>query len=197
MSAICASFADFKLIKGRKVCQLVCEVPLEQADAALAALGGLPNPHAERWVGIAPLKEQPQVQPSPGPAGDGGSTAVSSPASTPQAQPRGAAAAATKPERKWDDIPPSQQAGIACERDDFRRWVQRDAPIKRWNQERAVDHPWWGKSVAVDAAEAAQYIRWYCGVSSRSELDTNPEAAARWRDLYGKFQADTRYGDRR
>ena len=62
MTPICATFSDFRLVKGRKVCQLVCEVPLEQADAALAALGGLPNPHAERWVGIVPLKAQPQGQ---------------------------------------------------------------------------------------------------------------------------------------
>ncbi len=40
MTPICATFSDFRLVKGRKVCQLVCEVPLEQADAALAALGG-------------------------------------------------------------------------------------------------------------------------------------------------------------
>ena len=216
MTAICASFADFKLIKGRKVCQLVCEVPLEQAGAALAALGGLPNPHAERWVGIAPLKEQPQGQPSPGPAGDGGSTAgVSAGFPPPQAQPRGAAAAATgpgssngrtaefgsanggsnpspgtKPERRWDDIPPSQQAGIACGRDDFKRWVRMQAPDERWDGESVLqreDRPY----------SVEEEVRWYCGVSSRTELDTNPEAAARWRTLYGMFQTDTRYGDRR
>jgi hypothetical protein len=38
------TFSDFRLIKGRKVCQIVIEVPIEQADQALAALGGLPQP---------------------------------------------------------------------------------------------------------------------------------------------------------
>ena len=41
MAAIKATFSDFKLIKTRKVAQLVMEIPVEQADAALKALGGL------------------------------------------------------------------------------------------------------------------------------------------------------------
>jgi hypothetical protein len=52
------TFSDFKLIRGRKVAQLVIEVPLEQADAALQALGGIPNPADERWVAVARLNQQ-------------------------------------------------------------------------------------------------------------------------------------------
>ncbi len=178
MTAICASFADFKLIKGRKVCQLVCEVPLEQADAALAALGGLPNPHAERWVGIAPLTKQPQGKPT---SGSAPSPSLADAADSP--------AAAPKPERKWDDIPPSQQAGIACASDEFQLWLL-------GQRFRTPD----GGAVTAggpSSEHAASAVRHICGVSSRSDLDTNPEARARWRDLYGKFQTDTRYGDRR
>lgn len=36
---------------------------------------------------------------------------------------------------------------------------------------------------------AADSIRKYCGVQSRSELDTNPEAAARWRNLKAEYEA--------
>lgn len=54
-AAIKGTFADFRLIKGRKVAQLVIELPIEEADAALATLGGLPQPAAERWVAIAAL----------------------------------------------------------------------------------------------------------------------------------------------
>lgn len=181
MTAICASFADFKLIKGRKVCQLVCEVPLEQADAALAALGGLPNPHAERWVGIAPLTEQPQVQPSPGPAGGGNAGNSSQRAGDVTCQ-TAVSPAAAKPKRDWDDIPPSQQAGIACADRRFGEWLTQfhDMPV-----------------LDGSPSEIAGHLRLVLNLRSRSELDTNPEAAARWRDLYGKFQTDTRYGDRR
>jgi hypothetical protein len=57
------TFADFRLIKGRKVCQIVIEVPIEQADQALAALGGLPQPATEAWVAIARLETKERVVP--------------------------------------------------------------------------------------------------------------------------------------
>lgn len=168
MTPICATFSDFRLVKGRKVCQLVCEVPLEQADAALAALGGIPNPHAERWVGIVALKEQPQGKLNSGSAPPPHADAADSPA------------AASKPKKPWHEYLPSQQAGMACDRVAFAIWLARDEPE------------------APETAEAcAKLLRTKLGISSRSDLDTNPEAAKRWRELFGMYQADTQYGDRR
>lgn len=63
MTAIQATFADFKVIKGRKVAQLVMEVPLEGANHALQALGGVPQPQSEQWVGIAPIAAQERPEP--------------------------------------------------------------------------------------------------------------------------------------
>ena len=60
-----ATFSDFRLIKTRKVAQLVFEVPIEEADGALHALGGLPRSDDERWCGIARLQEKAPVAPSP------------------------------------------------------------------------------------------------------------------------------------
>ncbi len=60
-----ASFADFRLVKGRKVAQLVFEVPIEQADQALTALGGLPQPAAETWVALARLETRSRGQVKP------------------------------------------------------------------------------------------------------------------------------------
>jgi hypothetical protein len=57
-SAIKATFADFKIVKTRKLAQLIFEIPIEQADSALAALGGIPRSDAERWVAIALLVQQ-------------------------------------------------------------------------------------------------------------------------------------------
>lgn len=54
-----ATFSDFKIVKGRKVCQVVLEVALENADAALKVLGGVPRPDAETWVGVARLVVKP------------------------------------------------------------------------------------------------------------------------------------------
>jgi hypothetical protein len=63
LAATQGTFADFRLIKGRKVCQIVIEVPIEQADQALAALGGLPQPATEAWVALARLETKTRVVP--------------------------------------------------------------------------------------------------------------------------------------
>jgi hypothetical protein len=52
-TAFQATFSDFRLVKGRKVCQLIFEVPIEGADKAISVLGGIPNPEHSAWVGIA------------------------------------------------------------------------------------------------------------------------------------------------
>jgi hypothetical protein len=62
-AAIQGTFADFKLVKTRRTVQIVIEVPIEQADQALAALGGLPQPAEEKWVAIARLETKAKVQP--------------------------------------------------------------------------------------------------------------------------------------
>lgn len=54
-SAVRGTFADFKTVKTRGVCQLIIEVPIEAADNALTLLGGVPQAKAEQWVGIAPI----------------------------------------------------------------------------------------------------------------------------------------------
>ena len=68
-AAIQATFADFKLVKTRKVVQWVFETPIEEADAGLEALGGLPRSDAERWVAIARLNvDSPLAKVAPPPA---------------------------------------------------------------------------------------------------------------------------------
>lgn len=77
---------------------------------------------------------------------------------------------------------------MMCDDARFGLWTGTVAPKTRWDH-RNVE--------MTDVYTPKDYVRWYCGVSSRSDLDTNPEAAKRWRDLFGMFQADTQYGDRR
>ena len=64
MTAIRATYSDVKLVKTRKVFQLIFEVPIEEADNALRVLGGLPRPDAEIWVGIAPITEEAAARPA-------------------------------------------------------------------------------------------------------------------------------------
>lgn len=66
-AAIKGQFADFKIIKTRKLAQLIIEIPIEQADAALATLGGIPRSDNERWIALARLDLTASQQPLPHP----------------------------------------------------------------------------------------------------------------------------------
>lgn len=50
-----ATYSDWKLVKSRKVVQIVLEVPMEAADLAYQVLGGMPNHAAEAWLAVAKL----------------------------------------------------------------------------------------------------------------------------------------------
>lgn len=92
-AAFHASYADWKLVKSRKVVQIVLEVPMEASDAAYQLLGGMPNPAAEIWVGVARLAKQPDTEPE------------------------------QKERRRWSDLSVGEQAGIRCNEADFQRFV--------------------------------------------------------------------------
>jgi hypothetical protein len=92
-AAIQATFADFRLIKGRKQAQLVLEIPIEEADNALAVLGGIPQPQSDCWVAVARLNgvAKPELEP--------------------------------KEKQKWEDLRLSMQAGIRCEEKAFQKFM--------------------------------------------------------------------------
>jgi len=69
----------------------------------------------------------------------------------------------------------SQQAGALCHDANFRAWCEVT----------------YGDPCRDDAA-AAQLIRDLCGVESRAHLDTNPDAAALFRELLGDYDASKR-----
>lgn len=147
-AAIQAAFADFKLVRGRKVAQLVFEVPIEQADAALAALGGLPSSIDERWCGIARLDL----------------SKASAPASN---------IAIPKEKRRFAELPIATQAALLCGREAFWRFMRE-----------VMDY-----QSARDEASTASALRTWCGVSSRSDLANNSEAAAVFVELSLQFEA--------
>lgn len=52
-----ARYADWRPVKGRKVLQIVLEVPLEQQEEALTMLGA-PLPDRDLWVALALLSDE-------------------------------------------------------------------------------------------------------------------------------------------
>lgn len=55
--AFSATFHTTKFVLGRKVMQVILEVPMEKANEVYDVLG-YPNPAESKWVGVALLKEQ-------------------------------------------------------------------------------------------------------------------------------------------
>ncbi len=72
---------------------MVVEIPLADADAAYAVLGGMPDPGHERWVAVAALQSAEESAPR---------------------QIESKRAAGAKPSRNWNELQPQQQAGIRC-----------------------------------------------------------------------------------
>lgn len=175
-----ATFSDFRMVKTRKVLQIVCEVPLEQAQRALKILG-VPDPGAETWVALAVLDlskqdaqekavghpDGNQAQPPQTPAGDGPIAGGNTP----------------KARRPFHELPLSQQAAIRCGEPSFQEWCG-FGPHVRFS-DGAIP------TERERADGAASRVRQDCDVESRSELDTNPEAAARWRALETQYLRDT------
>jgi hypothetical protein len=89
-----ATYHDLKNVKTRGVVQLIFEVPAEEADAAMAVLGGIPKAKDERWVAIALLDKNKLEQP-PQPAKD---------------------------RRRFDSLPIAQQAALLCQDKAFKRF---------------------------------------------------------------------------
>lgn len=100
-----ACYADWKLIKTRRCVQIVLEVPLEAADEAYSALGGMPNAATERWVAVARLDMNAVKQ-----------GAQKSPSATPEPSPRQQTGAASKYNL-------AQRAGMLCAQPSFRLFL--------------------------------------------------------------------------
>lgn len=85
------------------------------------------------------------------------------------------------PRRRWHEMPASQQAGILCADPQFHQWVAQ-----------ALFPTAIGFKPHVKAdVKCAEWVREQCGVISRSELDTDPEARAKWDALVSQFRQDT------
>jgi hypothetical protein len=97
-----ATFSDFRLVKTRSCAQLIFEVPIEEADAALQTLGGLPRAATEVWAGIA------RIDPK-----------------NPAPEPRNAPdkASAPKERRPFNSLALPAQAAMRCNEPEFQRFI--------------------------------------------------------------------------
>ena len=146
-AAFQATYSDWRVIKGRKVIQIVFELPIETADQAYQVLGGMPNMVSEIWCGIARL-EQPVSRQSP-PAAVERPEPVRPPDSVP-AEP----ARANKERRSFGELTPTTQAGIICGERAFRLFL-------------AEQHP---EVWTITNRDPAAAVREICKVDSRADI---------------------------
>lgn len=130
-AAMQADYCDLRFIKGRKVCQIVLELPIE-AGAQFVSMFGTPDPSKTIPVGIA------RIDPT------------------------------AKPERKGGKL--ARRAGILCSTIGFTKFL--DETYR-----------------PGDGNDPANFVRNYCGVESRADLDHNESAAHLFHNLELSFNA--------
>ena len=87
--------------------------------------------------------------------------------------------------RKFEDLPPTQQAALACKREAFQTYCG------------GFDECTNGAYNCALEDDVADFVRVRCGIESRAELNTNEHAAAKWEQLYHNFTfwlADAEHG---
>ncbi len=157
-AAFQACYADWRLIKTRKVVQIILEVPTEDADLAYQVLGGMPNFAESKWVGVAALQPNlidPGVGLPPGREADG-------------AQPRKVPAAA--PASRLIKL-----AGMACNEPLF------------WKYLMTLGYDISGDDPKLAREQARSAVHAECKVNSRKEFIEGTPAGKRWLWLYDAF----------
>jgi hypothetical protein len=172
-AAFKAEYADWKLIRGRKVVQVVFEVPIELSDAAYDVLGGMPNPAVSSWFGIARLN--PEAANKEG--GDENTAGKGSrlDKTAPQLPAKVAGAAKSY----------AQECGRMCNDVRFQQFIKQkvingDLPglvdVRRWNHD------------ALGAT--ADFVRDWCSVISRADILDGTGAAVWWNQLVAEYEAE-------
>lgn len=160
-AAFKAEFCDIKLIRTRKCMQVIFEVPVEQSNDVLKALGGMPNPGTSVWCAIARLNEK-EVMPSD----DNQSKRHA------DTSPRPAPAQSDGAKRRWDEMSAAQQAGVLCNEAAFHKFLNTKFKNLKFETPEAV----------------ATAVRDMCGVTSRSQIDGDKRALTRWNTLVEEYR---------
>jgi hypothetical protein len=76
--------------------------------------------------------------------------------------------------RRFDDLPNAQQAGMLCNDKQFQKFA--DTQTAQWGTE-------------LSPTATAEFIRNFCDVDSRRDLNANPVAATKFQTLRTEFDA--------
>lgn len=167
-AVIKAAYADYRRVKGRKCLQLILEIPLEQAPQVHEAFGE-PLPDGSTWVAVARLENSLDYHHKTVHDGEGaGAPGMAAQAETvPAPEP-------PSPHRLTKGGKLCQRAAIMCGEGSFWKFfAERYKPFV----------------INDDIRDSPTFVRRFCGVTSRAELDHNPEAASKFLDLESRYKA--------
>jgi hypothetical protein len=193
-AAFQATFSNLRIVGGRKVCQLIFEVPIEGTNQALEVLGGIPDPSKSVWVAVARLDpsmaakaegtcqgarlQTPAASESlaqnTGEAPEPSTLAAEMIASA-SASPRGEPVAKSK--TAFRDMRLPNQAGIMCNTKSFQKFMAERAGYQHGFEPEATPEG------------AAEYVRSYCGVKSRADIRPLTPSGDRWLKLFDEYKA--------
>lgn len=172
-AAFQATYHGCREIKSRGIVQFVFEVPTEAADHAHEVLGGFSKNRTGQatWCGIARIVNT-----------DSGSATKAIPKIAHEHITQNTDGTSTKPSpdilaspvrasRQWHEIPYAQQAGILASDTSFWDFL---------NKKFGID--------ILNVSDAVGFIRRYCRVESRSDIQPHTEAEGRWNLLVSAFR---------
>ncbi len=170
-----ADYSNWRTVAGRKVLQLVFEVPIEQTADVMEKLG-VPMPGENKWCAIALLDIGGCASGNgAGKHGNAPKQSSGSEAPTDQSGPTHTltiahtAEAGTSPRerdrRPFASLPLSQQAALRCDDVRFQRYLG-----------------------VANKTEAGDYVRSHCRVTSRADLDNTSGKFALSRDAWLKLE---------
>ena len=161
-AAILATFADWRTVKGRKVLQLIFEVPLEDQAKVLSHLGA-PMPMEEKWCGIARVASKGAKAVGASTRKDGVEGAAGNGVPNKPVTPT-----ATKPKQRWSDMRPSARAAMLTKDPEF-----------------------WEMLSATSEQEADDTMKRILGIVSKRDLDVTERTPAvrKFEKMDGDFTA--------
>jgi len=160
-AAFLGTYVDLKFLSGLKVARVTLEIPIERSQEFIGMFG-TPNKADPAWCALARIDVAALNAPS---------------------VPEKSVEPAKVEKASGGEVEPKPKSRIRtasamCEENlDFRRWL-RDGHPTMWTQCYDVD----------EAERAIRVLKWVLGIKSRKELDTDPEAAARFDALRTSFE---------
>jgi hypothetical protein len=161
-AALEAVYSDWKVVKTRKVIQLVFEIPVEADQTAYKVMGGMPDHASSRWFAIARLNQQPAK----------GGREATSPSLHENTLTQPAEEPTPRAPKPFHEKSYTQQAWEMCRNTRFQQYMREQHPKS-----------WGFLNNGTPEERTTMLVRWMCQVKSRSEIKPDMASGRAWKSL--------------